>query len=549
MIRRRPVETVFESKGLRRLFVAVSLSLVLAACRSDGGEPIPADDGGGTIVLGVPAAATTPLPPFAAAALDFELGGAAFLALNYGEWEDGGLRYRPGHVLGLARSWEQSGTDLTYRLETTRRWSDGAPITSADVAFTFGLLADTTLALPLASVTARLDSISTPDDSTATFHFNAEYPGMLFDTGIGLLPAHFFGQIDRGQLLGGFPLPEGQAASDVPVSGPFRIGEWRPTERVVFHRNDVAAKPSRLERLVVRVLPDEVAREAELRSGGIQVAAFNSFRVARRLAQSGMTLDGIPQRGFDYIGWNPAAHPALGDPSVRKALSLAIDRDAIIAALDLDGHAEPAWGPYGSLFSGLRAPPPHRPLFDPVEAARLLDAAGWTAAGDADVMRTKEGTRLAFDLAVPSGNDRREDAAEIIQSQLADLGVDVRITSLEFNALFSRLLSLDYEAALMGWQVALDPDISPFWGDAAPLNVVAFDHPPVHAAVASALAQSSYESAAPFWRTAGQEIAAEYPYAFLWFFDVPLVYAASVEGIHLSALGWGPGLADWRRIP
>jgi len=494
---------------------------------------------GGTAVVGVPAAATTVLPPLAAVALDFEIGALLYPGLNFGEWEDGALTYLPGHPSGLARSWDVDGATLTYHLDPERRWSDGRAVRSADVAFTFALLADTTLALPLSSVTARIDSIGTPDDTTVVFHFDAPYPGMVFDTGVGVLPEHVFAAIPRERLSGGLPLPDGMDYAALPVSGPFRLSEWIPDDRVVFLRNDQAAEPARLDRLVVRVVPDEGSRAAELRAGEIHAAQFNSFRVTRDLSEEGFRVQSIPQRGYDYIAWNPAGNEAFGDARVREALSLAIDRDALIPALDLDGFAEPAWGPYGSLFAALRSPPPHEPLHDPDRARTLLAEAGFADAG-----------ALSFELVVPAGNDRREDAAEIIQAQLAEVGVEVAVRSQEFNSLFGRMLGGEYQSALMGWQVALDPDMSTFWLDpASPLNVVGFDDPGVAGAIRSALAQTDASAAAPFWREAADGVAATYPYAFLWYFDQPFVVHPSLTDVSVDVSGWAAGAGRWTIRP
>ncbi len=532
--------------AVHRLSSAVTLcgAMGLLACN-------PADRGRDagpqtTIVIGVEAAATTVLPPLASSALDFEIAGALYLGLNFGEWRDGGLSYIPGHPLGLARDWTLDGADLTYHLDTGRRWSDGAPIRAADIRFTYELLADTLLDLPLSSVTSRIDSISIPDDSTAVFHFRGEYAGMLFDTGVGVLPEHFFVGVSRDRLRGGLPLPAGQRPTDMPVSGAFKLVEWLPEERIVLARNDHAEKPGQLDRVVIRVVPEETTRAAELRSGELAAAGFNSFRVARTVENAGARLLAIPQRGYDYIAWYPGAHVALANRSVRKALSLAIDRESLIGALDLTGFAEPAWGPYGSLFESLRSAPPHQPLYDPVVARALLEAAGWVDA-DGDGVRERGDERLAFDLAVPAGNDRREDAAEIIQSQLAAVGVGIRIRPAEFNALFGRLMAGEYQAALMGWQVALDPDVSVFWADPlSPLNVVEFDDAAVSASIEAALGQRDADAAEPYWRAAAEGVAAQYPYAFLWYFDIPFAVDASIEGVRVDATGWGTGLADWR---
>lgn len=513
---------------------------------SDAGAPTP----GGTAVVGAASSATTLLPPLAAAALDFELGGALFLGLNYATWRDGALQYEPGHPQGLARGWtlKPERAELTYQLDTRKRWSDGQPIRARDVVFTYELLADTALALPLSSTTAHIDSVVAVDDSTVTFVFDREYPGMLFDTGVGILPEHVYGPMPRESMQGmpGLEAADAEGASDLVVSGPFRLDTWRPTEMIGLARNERSTIPALLDRLVVRVIPDEVTRATELRAGTLDAAQLNSFRQAAALArEDGIRIHRAPQRGFDYIAWNPAAHPAFADPVVRRALSLAIDRGALIRALDMVGYSEPAWGPYGSLFSTLQSEPPDDPMFDLVEAQRTLESAGWVDA-DGDGVRERGADRLEFELATSAGNERRESAVQIIERQLADVGVLARIRPEEFNALFGRVLGRDYSAVLLGWQVGLDPDIAVFWGDpSSPLNVVGYDDAETTALIDSAQAQATAAAAAPFWRRAGARVASNYPYAFLWYFDLPIAVGARLRDVEVDANGFGQGMHRW----
>lgn len=497
---------------------------------------------GGTAVVGVAAAATTPFPPLAGAALDFELGSLLYPGLNYGEWRDGRLEIVPGHPLGLARDWslDLEGARLEYRLDGDRRWSDGHPVTARDVAFTYALLADTALALPLSSTTERIDSVVVVDDSTVVFHFEAPYPGMLFDTGVGILPAHVYDTVPHSSLQG---RPSGD--EELVVSGPFRLEQWAPASRIVLGRNETGAASARLERLVIEVLPEETTRLARLRAGSIDAAQVNSFREARRLTDAGgIEILRIPQRGYDYIAWNLAAHPALGDVRVRHALSLAIDREAAIEALDMGGSAEPAWGPYGSLFSPYRSPPPDDPLHDPEGARALLSEAGWVDA-DGDGVRERGATPLRLTLEVPAGNDRRADAAEIVQAELRGVGVDVQVRPAEFNALFGRMLGGEFEAALMGWQVALDPDIGDFWLPASPLNVTGLERPAIADAISEARGRPTREAAEESWRRVGSLVSRAYPYAFLWFFDVPFAVGPRLRDVEVDATGWAGGAWRW----
>jgi len=511
----------------RLLALMILIAIVATACsdsqiddQSSSPEDLPLQHGG-TVVIGVSSSPTTLLPPLAAAALDFEFGNALYPGLNFAEWRDGGLVFPEQHPQALARGYQIDGAKLTYRLDTSRSWSDGEPIVAEDVVFTFGLLSDPDEPLPLSGVTARIDSVVAVNDSTVSFFFEQAYPAMLFDTGIGILPAHAYGELTMDDLR-----------------------SRAPAERIVLERNDRGHPVARLDRIALQVMPDETTRRAALRTAEVDLIQLDSYAGLEGLSDGGFRLARIPQRGYDFIAWNPEAHPAFANPAVRRALSLAIDRDLIINAVDMRGFAEPALGPYGSLFADL-APVPQGALYNPDEARRLLDESGWRDE-DGDGVREFEGRALSFKIETSAGNARREDAIVIIQQQLAAIGVAVEIGQQEFGSLFARARSHDYEAVLLGWQVGLDPDISFFWADPeSPVNLVSYDVPRVTTLMDSALAAPSPAVARTYWKESAQIIAADHPYAFLWFFDQLLAVSPRIGGVEVGVTGFAQNLHEW----
>ena len=94
-----------------------------------------------------------------------------------------------------------------------------------------------------------------------------------------------------------------------------------------------------------------------------------------------------------------------------------------------------------------------------------------------------------------------------------------------------------------------NPDISFFWADpASPVNLVGFDVPAVAALMDSALAAPSAEAARPYWRESATLIAADYPYAFLWFFDQLLAVSPAVGGVEVGVTGFAQRLHEWGLI-
>ena len=532
-----------------RACLAVAASTVVLAACGEGDAPERASSpDAATVAVGVASSPTTLLPPLATSALDGEIGAILYLGLNYAEWRDGAMAYPRAHPLALSRDREIDGARLTYRLDTSRRWSDGVPVRAADVVFTYELLRDLDH-LPMSIAAARIDSVTAADDSTVTFHFDGRYPGMLYDTGVGILPAHIYAGLPEESLSGAVMAAIGEAGGLV-VSGPFTVVEWRPADRLVLSRNPSFPGPAGPGRIVFSTVPDPTSRLAGLRAGDLDLVQVDSYRDAvRGVAGDDVRVLRVPQRGYDYIAWNPAAHPAFADRQVRHALSLAIDRSAILSALDMTDFAEIAHGPYGSIFGELAPPAPVGGDYDPEVARRLLSEAGWVD-GDGDGIRERGASRLAFRLEIPAGQERRSDAAQIIQAQLAEVGAGVEIRSQEFNSLFTRARERDYEAVLLGWQVGLDPDISFFWADPdSPVNVVGYDGPEARSEIERALASETAEEAAPHWREAARRIAADYPYAFLWYFDFVWLSSTRLEGIRMDPVGFFRNPHEWRVSP
>lgn len=514
------------------------------ACGEDSNTATESPAIGGTAAVGVGSRPTTVLPPLATSSLDGELGVLLYLGLNYAEWGEGSLRYPMGHPLALARDWAIAGSKLTYRLDASRRWSDGAPIVSRDVVFTYGLLEQMDH-LPMSMAAARLDSVVAQDDSTVVFHFDGEYPGMLYDSGVGILPAHVFGGLSEEELAAA-PRSRTDGEGSLVVSGPFTVAAWGPGDQIELVRNPESSVRPYLDRLVFRIVPDATTRLTALQAGELDLVQAESYREATRLAEAtDARVLRVPQRGYDYISWNPDSHPALADRNVRKALSLAIDRDVILAALDMTDFAEKAYGPYGSIFGDLAPLPPPGGDYDQTAARSLISEAGWVDV-DGDGVRERNGVPLVFELRVPAENERRMDAVQLIQAQLADVGVRIEIEPQEFNSLFARARARDYEAVFLGWQVGLDPDISFFWADPeGPVNVASYDGAEARGHFDIALAATTASEAAAHWREAARLISADYPYAFLWYFDFVWLASGRLAGVRMDPVGFLRNPHEW----
>lgn len=521
--------------------VAMGFFMAFAACET----PPPR----GQVVIGVERDAGALLPVIEQGTLDAEVNAVLYLGLNSPRWEDGALEYVVDDM-SLAEGWEYSADSLalTYRLRQDAVWSDGQPLTSADVVFTYELIRRPEIASPRIDHWENLDSVVAVDDHTVTFFFNRRYSGMLFHTGVGIIPMHVFqDHATDNATLGGHPTlvePGGQLV----VSGPFQVAEWRRGDRLTLEPNPLATTSPRLERVVFRIIPEESTRLIELENGSVDVIDPMPVGAAEQLeADPRFRVESVTQRYYDYIGWNGARFAAFNDPEVRRALSLAIDRGEILAGLDVAPYAQHAAGPYPPIFSKLVDPTLQPDPYLPDSALAILAAVGWRDS-DGDGVLDRDGQAFAFTMLIPSGNQRRSTAAQIVQAQYAGLGIDVEVREVEFNALLDMMFATrEFEAVLMGWRVGLEPSyvVGLFWPPDHTFNITGYSNPTVDDLIASAQSAASEDEAAEHWRGVARAIASDRPYAFLWFFDELVGVNERVGNARVNTYGVYQNLHQW----
>jgi peptide/nickel transport system substrate-binding protein len=297
----------------------------------------------------------------------------------------------------LAESWEMHGdTAITFTLRDDVFWHDGQPVTAEDVKFTFDMAKDPETASLLASAyLAPVESAEVLDPRTIRFRFEYPHAQAIEDFWWPPVPRH---------LLEGVSATEMANASfnRNPVgSGPYRFREWRANERVVLERNEDYPEglggPPDAERVVFRIIPEPATRLTELLTGGIHIQLnVEPDQVQRVEETDNVELHSAPGTTLFYIGWNNA-RPPFNDANVRRAMTLAIDRQEIMDAL-MRGHARPATSTV----------PPWHPLYpgaDPLPMTRTPRPGCWTRPAGASVGR-RSSQRAGPAAAVPAPDQR-----------------------------------------------------------------------------------------------------------------------------------------------
>jgi peptide/nickel transport system substrate-binding protein len=336
------------------------------------------------------------------------------------------------HVGRLVERWEHSDdyTEWTYHLRTTVRWHDGTPVTARDVEFTYALYQhpDVLRAVPGAC------EVSVVDDSTFTMtaHDGCD-PQDWWNV---ILPSHLLEHLEGREVW------EADVWGDPIGNGPYRFLHYTPGTAIELEANpDFYAGPPRIERLIVRLMPGGGNPWLELEAGNVDFAPVNGPAVERLARDPRFVVYwGRPEIGW-VLAWNHR-HPILGDAELRRALTLAIEKEELGRLYQYPPEAPIVDLPY--LRDG-RDPPEPRPS-DPSTAAAEMDRLGWIDT-DGDGVRERDGAPLQFDLLVSEMSER---AGVMLQAQLATVGARVELRAMDRRVATDRVRAGNFEAALPG---------------------------------------------------------------------------------------------------
>lgn len=451
------------------------------------------------------------------------------LAREQGDGQTGPASYEPQ----LAESWTLSddGRSLTFRLRPAR-WSDGKPITAADVRFTW--TAQTASDVAWVGVTAKdhVADVEVLDESTVTFHFDSVYPHQLADAVEGgILPEHVYGEIpfEQWRTYDWSKLTVG--------SGPFLLERYEPGHEIVLRRNSRYFREGLpyLDKVVIRIVPDEGNLVTQLRSGDIDYFEGLAPRDASRLSSDrDISLVSFDYPKYDYIGWN-GSKPPFDDSRLRKALTLGIDRAGLVEEL-LYGFGRISKGPLLSFWWSANRDLDPWP-YDPEQARSILAELGYDTRND-DGSTVDRGKPLELELITNAGNRLREAMTVKIQEQLSRVGVVVHLRTLEMKTLVGRCMSGDFDAYLGGWTLLGKPDLKPIFGsEFTPprgANVVHYDSPEIDRLLARLEQAADWQAMKQVFDEIQQRIHLDQPYTFLYETKRVAAYGPRLVGMQID---------------
>ncbi|MCA9881675.1 MAG: ABC transporter substrate-binding protein [Anaerolineaceae bacterium] len=358
-------------------------------------------------------------------------------------------------VEGLT-SWEVSEDGLTYTftIRDGAVWSDGTPITSADMAFSIGAGKDDELGTVWTSNVELVDSVNIIDDSTYEVILSDTNCAALSDLGsIRFLPAHKYAADYSDFVDSDFNMNP-----DI-SGGPYILEEWSPDEFQRFRANpDFWAGEPNIPFLINRVIGEQAVAIQAIQAGEIDYTYFQGDLFEQIANKDDLQFASFPQVTVNFLSLNwadpnsPEAaldedgnvveqtpHPLFSDINVRKAVAMGYNKQDILATLGGEEGGTPLLGVVAPTIGWAYNNEVELYPYDPDMAMQLLDEAGWTDA-DGDGVRecngcatAEEGTPLAFTIRYSNILQLFETTVLVVQDQLGQIGFDVSLELVEWS--------------------------------------------------------------------------------------------------------------------
>ncbi len=432
--------------------------------------------------------------------------------------------------LATGYSCSDDGLTWTFDIRDDVKFTDGQPLTAADVAFTInGIKNFAGAQLDLSYVNEAVAK----SDTRVQIKLNKPFNALLYTLAVvGIVPEHAY----DAQGYGANPIG----------SGRYMLEQWDQGQQVIFTTNpDYYGEVPKMKRLVVLFM-DEDASLAAAQSGSVDVA-YTSATLA------GQTPNGyalfecatVDSRGISLPTVKPGgpakenagAEYATGNavtchPEIRKAINYALDRQKAVDNV-LSGYGSVAYSvcdnmPWAS--DGMKVET------DVERAATLLEKAGWSKGEDG--IYAKDGLRAAFDLYYAADDSVRQAFSAEFANQMAAFGIEVNIIGSSWTTDSSGLYAHQYTDPIMwGWGANSPTQLYDLTFGSSAGNYAVYKNAAVDAHLNDALAKTSVEDSYEDWKLAqwdGQQgVAPQGAASWVWLANVDHLYFTR-EGLHIA---------------
>ncbi|MCR9215584.1 MAG: ABC transporter substrate-binding protein [bacterium] len=371
----------------------------------------------------------------------------------------------------LAEAWQidPDGEWMRAKINPRARFSDGVPVTSADVKFTYDLVFNPQHETERFRSTLNvIESVEAISERVVEFRFTTQnFSNVSAALTMTIIPKHFYEQFQPSQL--------NQATGLLMGSGPYRLerldasNQWSQGRDLVLVRNENywGRKPP-IQRLRFKVIQDNVARLTDFENGNSHMMRGVSEQYRSKTSDPNFMANNYAEQwinmrsGFGFIAWNCGENNGeptpFADARVRRAMTHLIDRERVLRDF-ANGLGDVATGPFppaGPMNNPNITPRP----YDLDASKRLLDEAGWLVR-ESDGFRYKDGKRFEFEYTISTSSTFSEDVANYLADQCKKVGIVCTIRKIDWAIFAETLDARSFDAITMQWSQS-SPESDPY---------------------------------------------------------------------------------------
>ena len=452
------------------------------------------------------------------------------------DWVFNGLfKYdKDGNVVeDLAQSYYfKDKITLIVKLKQNVRWHDGKEFTSQDVLFTYNTIINPKLFSPYTSNYSKVKAVKIIDKYTIQIDYKEPYFKALEIWMMGMLPSHILKDEENIMTASFNKKPIG--------TGPYTLNELKLSSDIVLEVNkNYFEKVPHIEKILYKFVPDPTTSFYMLKQKQLDLGGLTPIQVDRQIDEQFKSNFNIYEKqsfGYSYVGLNLKSDK-FKDLKVREAISLAIDRQQMADILYF-GHASVCTGPF--LKGSIAYNEDVKPIIqNKLKAKQLLQEAGYT----------KENP-FHFTVITSAGSSTGVNVAQIMQHQLKQIGVEMKIRVMEWQAFLNTVVHpRNFEAVILGWNLSLTPDARSIWHSSSDkkggFNFVGYKNSEVDKLIEQAERTIDRKEFGKIYKKIYKYISDDLPYLFLFVPNSITSVNKNIKNVSPALIGITHNQEEW----
>jgi peptide/nickel transport system substrate-binding protein len=550
-------------RTLKIIFGSIIILSLLVSCKSENTNQLK------KVVIGISSDIETINPIYSFSVDEGVIDETLFLSLVQFEWNDETGDLDPKPMLATSWEWAPDSSYIIFNLRDDALWSDGVKLTSEDVVASFDIYSDSKVQSRFYGSFKNLyTDFDEHIDIIKTFEIISPLklkikflPGSvpaMIDVVFPIIPKHIYEKMKREEI----------STSEInfnPVTnGAYKLKKWERNQSIVLeaNRKSFLYKPGMIDEIIFKVIPDYNSRLTQLEKGEIDFCELIKPLDVNGLRKSGLLkITSVKGREYDYLGLNNIdiksyaekkiikKNKLFGNPKVREALALAINRNEILTEY-LNNFGKLAVTPVSPIFKQYYDNQLNPIEFNPDKAKKILADEGWKDIDNNGVLE-KDNVEFKFTIYIPAGNPLREFAGTIIKNNLKAISIYANVEKLELGKFLDNLYDKKMDAWMASWYIQIPLELKTFWYSdlqSTPLNFVSYQSKDADRIIDKLNTRLPQNVKIEYYKKFQEIIYEDQPVTFLYWTDDIVAYNKRLKDVTINPFGALQKLWEWRFI-